>query len=93
MSRSRARTASPAVRAAFTAASAAYLVNCAIGIAAATRILPPRPELRLHHRAYLLTSALTALALSTPLWAGSAARRPHRAAPAAARGRRSSSRA
>jgi hypothetical protein len=45
-------------------------VNCAIGIGAATRILPPRPELRLHHRAYVLTSALTAVALSTPLWAG-----------------------
>ena len=82
MTRSRARAASPAVRAAFTAASAAYLVSCAVGIAAATRILPPRPELRLHHRAYLLTSALTALALSTPLWPGSAAPR------AAARGRR-----
>jgi hypothetical protein len=44
-------------------------VNCAIGIGAAARILPPRPELRLHHRAYLLTSTLTAVALSTPLGA------------------------
>jgi hypothetical protein len=74
MTRSRTPTASPAVRAAFAAASAAYLVNCAIGIAAATRILPPRPELRLHHRAYVLTSALTAVALASPLWAGGAAR-------------------
>ncbi|RIJ46026.1 hypothetical protein DZG00_14355 [Clavibacter lycopersici] len=74
MTRSRTRVASPAVRAAFAAASAAYLVNCAIGIAAATRILPPRPELRLHHRAYVLTSALTAVALASPLWAGGAAR-------------------
>jgi hypothetical protein len=49
-------------------------VNCAIGIAAATRVLPPRPELRLHHRAYVLTGALTAVALASPLWAGSAAR-------------------
>jgi len=74
MSRSRARDASPAVRAAFAAASAAYLVNCAIGIGAATRILPPHPELRLHHRAYVLTSTLTLVALASPLWAGSAAR-------------------
>ena len=49
-------------------------MNCAIGTAAATRILPPRPELRLHHRAYVLTGALTAVALASPLWAGSAAR-------------------
>ena len=49
-------------------------MNCAIGIAAATRLLPPRPELRLHHRAYVLTGALTAVALASPLWAGSAAR-------------------
>ncbi|OUE19989.1 hypothetical protein BFL34_02137 [Clavibacter michiganensis] len=74
MTESRTRAATPVVRAAFAAASAAYLVNCAIGIAAATRILPPRPELRLHHRAYVLTSALTAVALASPLWAGSAAR-------------------
>jgi hypothetical protein len=74
MTRSRTRAAPPVVRAAFTAASAAYLVNCAIGIGAATRILPPRPELRLHHRAYLITSALTAVALASSLWAGSAAR-------------------
>jgi hypothetical protein len=74
MTRSRTRAAPPGVRTAFAAASAAYLVNCAIGIAAATRILPPRPELRLHHRAYVLTSALTAVALASPLWAGSAAR-------------------
>jgi hypothetical protein len=73
MTRSRTRAASPGVRTAFAAASAAYLVNCAIGIAAATRILPPRPELRLHHRAYVLTSALTAVALASPLWARSAA--------------------
>ncbi|QIS45969.1 hypothetical protein GW570_13185 [Clavibacter capsici] len=74
MTRSRTRAAPPAVRVALAAASAAYLVNCAIGIAAATRILPPRPELRLHHRAYVLTSALTAVALASPLWAGAAAR-------------------
>ncbi|CCE76613.1 hypothetical protein [Clavibacter nebraskensis] len=74
MTESRTRAATPVVRAAFAAASAAYLVNCAIGIAAATRILPPRPELRLHHRAYVLTSALTAVALASPLWSGGAAR-------------------
>ncbi|WP_440695308.1 hypothetical protein [Clavibacter nebraskensis] len=69
MSRSRTRAGSPATRIAFAAASAAYLVNCAIGIGAATRILPPRPELRLHHRAYVVTSALTAVALGAALWA------------------------
>ena len=84
MSRSRARDASPAVRAAFAAASAAYLVNCAIGFGAATRILPPRPELRLHHRAYVLTSALTLVALASPLWAGSARPAAGRAARALA---------
>ncbi|WP_445444474.1 hypothetical protein [Clavibacter sp. km3a] len=55
------------MRVAFAAASGAYLVNCAIGIGAAARILPPRPELRLHHRAYLLTCTLTAVALTSPL--------------------------
>ncbi|KZC95097.1 MULTISPECIES: hypothetical protein [Clavibacter] len=79
MTRSRTRAASPGVRIAFAAASAAYLANCAIGIAAATRILPPRPELRLHHRAYLLTSTLTAVALAVALRA---------AAPGRAAGRR-----
>ncbi|MFT2690744.1 hypothetical protein [Clavibacter zhangzhiyongii] len=71
------------MRVAFAAASGAYLVNCAIGIGAAARILPPRPELRLHHRAYLLTSALTVVALSAALWAPepgrAAARRAARA--------------
>jgi hypothetical protein len=57
------------VRTVFAAATGAYLLNCAIGIGAAARILPPRPELRLHHRAYLLTSALTAVALSAAIWA------------------------
>ncbi|PPF54757.1 hypothetical protein C5B94_06925 [Clavibacter michiganensis] len=65
---------SPAIRAAFAAAGAAYLVSCGIGSAAAARILPPRPELRLHHRAYVLTCALTAVALAAPLWAGPSAR-------------------
>lgn len=52
----------------FTAATGSYLLNCALGIGAATRVLDIRKVHGIHHAVYIATSTLAAAAVSSLVW-------------------------
>ena len=57
----------------FTAATASYVANCALGAGVATRVLDTRHVHWVHHALYICTSALAGTAASSLLWSSSKA--------------------
>lgn len=57
----------------FTAATASYAANCALGAGVATRILDTSKARWVHHALYIATCTLAGAAASSLLWSRSAA--------------------
>lgn len=52
----------------FTAATGSYLLNCALGLGVATRVLDTRRVHGIHHGVYIATATLAAAAVSSLVW-------------------------
>jgi hypothetical protein len=63
----------PAVRAAFGAAGAAYAASCAVGTGVASGVLDLRGARWVHHALYIGTVALAGAAVSSLVWSPSRA--------------------
>jgi hypothetical protein len=61
------RASAPAGRL-VTAATIAYVANCAWGTAVATRLIRTRRLRVVHHALFVVTATLTGAALTTPAW-------------------------
>jgi hypothetical protein len=57
----------------FTAATASYAANCALGVAVATREVDTRNWHWIHHALYVCTSVLAGAAASSVVWSPSRA--------------------
>lgn len=61
-------TRSPAARRLVTAATLAYVANCAWGAAVAVRLVRTRKLRVVHHGLFVVTATLTGVAATTPVW-------------------------
>ncbi|WP_083413998.1 hypothetical protein, partial [Curtobacterium sp. MCBA15_013] len=61
-------TGSRTARRLVTAASVAYVANCAWGAAVAVRLIRTRKLRVVHHGLFVVTATLTGVAATTPVW-------------------------
>ncbi|MDR6573252.1 hypothetical protein J2X60_001898 [Curtobacterium sp. 320] len=61
-------TGSRTARRLVTAASVAYVANCAWGTAVAVRLIRTRKLRVVHHGLFVVTATLTGVAATTPVW-------------------------